>query len=142
MYLTRAALSDYAPTVEMFTGQLLTRLRNENGKSISLLPYMSFYSYDVMAKLAFGNSFGYIIGEQSDAADNLLNIMTNSLFAIGVFQHMPWLMNTLGVIFSFAGPMKTWTDWTVGQMRARMAVSLHVLRARNPRKSVADYNQR
>lgn len=126
----------------MFTGQLLTRLRNESGKPVSLLPYMSFYSYDVMAKLAFGNSFGYITGEQSDAADKLLSIMTDSLFAMGLFQHMPWLMNTLGVIFSFAGPMKTWTDWTVGQMKARMAVSLHVLRARNSRISVTDYNQR
>lgn len=77
----------------------------------------------MMADLAFGKPFGFIKGEQSEVADSILNTMTGSLAAFGLLQHMPWLMNTLSVIMSFAGPMKEWKDWSVGQMKARMAVS-------------------
>jgi hypothetical protein len=78
----------------------------------------------MMADLAFGKPFGFIKGEQSDVADSILKTMTGSLAAFGLLQHMPWLMNTLGVAMSFAGPMKEWTDWSVNQMKARMAVRL------------------
>jgi hypothetical protein len=90
---------------------------------VTLLEYMTYYSYDVMAALAFGKPMGFIRGEQSDVAASILNTMTGSLYAFGLLQHMPWLMNTLGVVTSIAGPMKEWTDWSVSQMQSRMAVS-------------------
>lgn len=118
----KASLSDYAPQVENFTDQLLTRLRNEEGRSIPLLVYASYYSYDVMAALAFGKPMGFIKGEQSDVAASILATMMGSVQALGYMYLMPWLMNTIGVLTSFAGPMKEWRDWSVSQMKARMQV--------------------
>ncbi|KAF1943290.1 cytochrome P450 [Clathrospora elynae] len=118
----KTSLSDYAPQVEKFTDQLLTRLRNEEGESIPLLKYTTYYSYDVMAALAFGKPMGFIKGEQSDVAASILATFTNSVQALGYMYHMPWLMNTIGVLTSFAGPMKQWRDWSVASMKARMAL--------------------
>jgi cytochrome P450 len=120
----KASLSDYAPQVENFTDQLLTRLRAEEGRSIPLLEYATYYSYDVMAALAFGKPMGFIKGEQSDVAASILATFMNSVQALGFMYHMPWLMNTIGVLTSFAGPMKEWRDWSVSQMKARMQVHL------------------
>jgi cytochrome P450 len=121
---TKLSLSDYAPQIENFTDQLLTRLRNEERKPIPLLEYMTYYSYDVMAALAFGKPMGFIKGEQSEIAASILATFTNSVQALGYMYLMPWLMNTLGVLTSFIGPMKEWRDWSVSQMKARMAVRL------------------
>jgi hypothetical protein len=120
----KASITDAAPQVESFTDQLLTRLRNEEGQLIPLLEYTTYYSYDVMAALAFGKPMGFIKGEQSDVAASILATFTNSVQALGYMYHMPWLMNAIGVLTSFAGPMKEWRDWSVSQMRARMAVCL------------------
>ena len=118
----KTSLSDYAPQIENFTEQLLTRLRNEEGLPVPLLEYTTYYSYDVMAALAFGEPMGFIKGEQSDVAASILSTFTNGVQAMGYMYHMPWLMNALGVLTSMAGPMKEWRDWSVRQMKARMAV--------------------
>ncbi|KAF2034994.1 cytochrome P450 [Setomelanomma holmii] len=118
----KASLSDYAPKIEEFTQQSLTRLRKQEGNPVPLLEYMTYYSYDVMAALAFGKPMGFIKGEQSDVGASILKTMTGSLYAFGLLHHMPWLMNTLGVLTSLAGPMKEWTDWSVSRMKARIAV--------------------
>jgi hypothetical protein len=89
---------------------------------VPLLEYMTYYSYDVMAALAFGKPMGFIVGEQNDVAKSILNTMTGSLAIFGLLHHMPWLMNSLGVLTAFAGPMKEWTDWSVSHMKARMTV--------------------
>jgi cytochrome P450 len=123
----KASSSEAAPQVEHFTDQLLTRLRNEEGQPVPLLEYTTYYSYDVMAALAFGKPMGFIKGEQSDVAASILATFTNSVQALGYMYLMPWLMNAIGVLTSFAGPMKEWRDWSVSQMRARMAVRLPTL---------------
>jgi cytochrome P450 len=115
-------LSDFAPRIEEFTEQLLTRLRNEEDKPIKLIDYMTYYSYDVMAALAFGKPMGFTKGESSDAADSILKTMTGSLYAFGLLQHMPWLLKTIGTLTAFAGPLKEWTDWSVNAMKTRMAI--------------------
>lgn len=120
----KASLSTYAPKVEHFTDQFAERLRKEEGNPITLLQYTTYYSYDTMAALAFGKPMGFIKGEQSDVAASILATFTNSVQALGYMYHMPWLMNTVGVLTSFAGPMKEWRDWSVSQMRERMKVGL------------------
>jgi hypothetical protein len=84
---------------------------------------MIYYSYDVMFTLAFGHPMGFVKGEQNDVAQSILNTMTGGLTAMGVLMHTPWLMTALAVLLGLAGPMKQWTDWSVSQMKARMAVS-------------------
>jgi cytochrome P450 len=120
----KASLSEAAPQVERFTDQLLARLGNEEGQLIPLLEYTTYYSYDVMAALAFGKPMGFIKGEQSDVAASILATFTDGVQALGYMYHMPWLMNAIGTLTSFAGPMKEWRDWSVSQMKLRMAVRL------------------
>ncbi len=119
----KTSLSDYAPQIEKFTDQLLVRLRAEEGRLLPLLDYMTYYSYDVMAQLAFGVSTGFIDGHSSDVAERVLHTLTSALDAFGYMYHMPWLMNALGVLTSLAGPMKEWNDWNNEQMKARIVVS-------------------
>lgn len=90
-----------------------------------------YYSYDVMSTLAFGKPMGFVKGEQTEVAQKILDIMSGSLSIFGLLEHVPWLMQSLVAVGSFAGPMKEWNDWSVGQMKARLAVgwllTLHTL---------------
>jgi cytochrome P450 len=88
--LTLPALSDYAPRIEEFTDQLLTRLRDENGKPVLLLKCCANYSYDVMSDLAFGKPMGFIKGEQSYVAGSIMRTLSDSLDALGLMYHVPW----------------------------------------------------
>lgn len=88
--LTSLALSDYAPRVEEFTDQFLTRLRNTSGEPVLLLKCCAHYSYDVMSDLAFGKPMGFIKGEQSDVAESILKTLSDGLDAMGLIYHVPW----------------------------------------------------
>jgi cytochrome P450 len=132
MYLIslNEALFDFAPRVEEFTDQLLDRLRNQQGDFFELFECMMHYSYDVMAVLAFGKPMGFIKREQNDVAQKVLDIMSSSVSIYGLLEHVPWVMPTLSVVTSLGGPLKEWTDWSVSQMKIRMAVSVSKLRNR------------
>lgn len=119
----KTSLSGFAPHIGEACDQLLKRLQQAEGKPILLLETMTYFSYDVMSKLAFGQAMGFTTGESSEIADKILSTFTQGLSAMGIMYHMPWLMNALGVLTSLAGPLKDWTDWSVSQMKARMAVS-------------------
>jgi hypothetical protein len=120
------------PQIEDVCDRLLDRLRKVAGKPLLLLEIMTYFSYDVMCALAFGKPPGYTAGESSADAEHILNTLTQGISAMGIMYHMPWLMNALAVLTSLAGPMKDWTDWSVSQVKARMAVSqtytLHLLK--------------
>jgi hypothetical protein len=121
--LTRIALSDLAPIIEEFTEQVLIRLRGHEGSPVPLHEYMSFYTYDTLATLAFGKPMGFIKGEQNDEAQAIHDMMNGTLAAFGLLQHLPWMLKAMDTIGSLAGPMKQWRDWSVSQMKARMAVN-------------------
>lgn len=119
----KTSLSGFAPQIEKMCNQLLERLRRESGEPVLLLETMTYFSYDVTSALAFGRAMGFTTGESSKVADGILNTFTQSLSAMGIMYHMPWLMNALTILTSVAGPLKDWTDWSVSQMETRMAVS-------------------
>lgn len=119
----KTSLSGFALQIEETCDQLIERLRQANGKPLLLLETMTYFSYDVTSVLAFGKAMGFTTGESSKAADSILSTFTQSLSAMGIMYHMPWLMNALTILTSLAGPLKDWTDWSVSQMEARMAVS-------------------
>ncbi|KAF1364852.1 cytochrome P450 [Lizonia empirigonia] len=118
----KTSISDFAPRIEEICDQLLGRLRHADGKPVLLLEMMAYFSYDAMSALAFGKPMGFTTGESSEITDGILNTFTQGLNAMDVMYHMPWLMNALGVLTSLAGPLKDWTDWSVSQMQARMAL--------------------
>ncbi|KZM21184.1 heme binding [Ascochyta rabiei] len=118
----KTSLSDFAPRVEEMCDQLLARLRQADEKPVLLLETMTYFSYDTMSALAFGKPMGFTTGESSKIADSILNTFTQGLSAMGIMYHMPWLMNALGILTSLAGPLRDWTDWSISQMKARMAL--------------------
>jgi cytochrome P450 len=119
----KKSLPHATPQIEEICDQLLDRLRKAAGKPVPLLETMTYFSYDVMCALAFGKPPGFTAGKSSAAAEHILNTLTQSISAMGIMYHMPWLMNALAVLTSLAGPMKDWTDWSASQVKARMAVS-------------------
>ncbi|KAF2703227.1 cytochrome P450 [Pleomassaria siparia CBS 279.74] len=140
----KESLSDYAPRVEDFTSQLLTRLRQEEGNPVPLLAYCVYYSYDVMAALAFGKPMGFVKGDRSEVAESILATFTDSLEIMGLLWHVPWVMKAMGVLGSFGGPLKVWKDWSTEKMQERMAIkdaapdlSMHLI-ANTPRGEKGD----
>jgi hypothetical protein len=123
----KASLSGYAPRVEEFTDQLLARFKAEQGKPVSLLEFMSHYSYDVSSDLAFGDPLGFTKGEESETAKWVLTVFEQAIDALGLMYHLPWLLKALGTINSIAGPVKVWTDWSIAKMDARIAVCMHLI---------------
>lgn len=120
----KKSLSDFAPHIEEICDELIERLTKAKGKPVLLLETMTYFSYDAMSSLAFGKPMGFTSGYSSAVADSILNTFTQGLSAMGILYHMPWMMNALSVLTSLAGPLKDWTDWSVSQMKVRMAVSV------------------
>lgn len=81
--------------MEEFTDQLLARLREDQGKPVQLLLYCTYFSYDVMSKLAFGDSMGFIQDEQTESAASILQTFTSGLDVMGILHHMPWYVTHL-----------------------------------------------
>ncbi|KAF1960190.1 cytochrome P450 [Byssothecium circinans] len=138
------SLSDYAPRVEDFTSQLLTRLREADGEPVQLLNYCVYYAYDVMSALAFGKPMGLVNGGSNEYAESILHTMTDGLDAMGYVYHVPWFANAVGVLMHLGGPLKVWADWSQQQMEERMAakdpqpdLSMHLI-ANTPRNPEGD----
>ncbi|KAF2737787.1 cytochrome P450 [Polyplosphaeria fusca] len=118
----KQSLSDYGPRVEEFTSELLDRIERTNGQSVTLNEFCIHYSYDVMSALVFGRSMGFNTGQSSDVANRIIQIIADSLHALGLMCHIPWLMKALGTLLSSAGPMALWEDWTRDQLAERRAL--------------------
>ena len=89
--LTIVALSTFSPLVEAFIDKLLAQLHKQNGEPTELLHYCSYYSYDVMSKLAFGESIGLLEGKQSEVEASILNTFNSSSSAMGLMYHGPYV---------------------------------------------------
>ena len=89
--LTIVALSTFSPLVEAFIDKLLAQLHKQNGEPTEPLHYCSYYSYDVMSKLAFGESIGLLEGKQSEVEASILNTFNSSSSAMGLMYHGPYV---------------------------------------------------
>lgn len=67
---------------------------------------------------------GLIRGESTDIVDSILKAFAESLDALGLMWHVPWFMNAIAILTSFAGPLKVWTEWSHQQMKERLQVSI------------------
>lgn len=108
--LTILALATFSPLVEEFTEKLLAQLHKQNGEPIELLRYCSYYSYDVMSKLAFGDSMGFVEGKQSEVAASILNTFNSSLSAMGLMYHMPWYVSHYELQQLSKSCIASWTE--------------------------------
>ncbi|OJJ42108.1 hypothetical protein ASPZODRAFT_137494 [Penicilliopsis zonata CBS 506.65] len=116
----KQSLADYAPRIEEFTSQLLSRIARDGAKGPILVNEVCIhYSYDVMSALAFGDPMGFIQGDSNAVANSVLNNIQNGVDAIGLLLHVPWLMGML-TTFSWAiGPMRQWNEYSEGLVELR-----------------------
>lgn len=122
----KTSLSGYAPRIEEFTNQLLTRIKAERGKPVPLSEFMSHYSYDISADVAFGAPMGFTNGDAGPAANSFVNAFEQGLRTLGVMYHLPWILSSLSFMNNIAGPMKHWTDYTIAQADKRIAVCTYI----------------
>lgn len=87
-----------------------------------LLELVNSFAYDVMSDVAFGKPMGLIDGTSTQETNDVLKKVNDGLALFGLLENVPWTLKALDVITSRVGPLKDWTDWSVSQIEARMAL--------------------
>jgi cytochrome P450 len=118
----KETLSNFTPRIEEHTSELLARIDSAKGELVPLNEFCRHYSYDVMSTLAFGKSTGFNTGHSTKAADNVIQSIEDSMYAMGLFTHVPWFIKALGTLTSNIGPIKLWGDWSKEQLQARRSL--------------------
>lgn len=115
----KESLADFTPLVEEHTSELMVRIEKANGKLVPVNEFCRHYSYDVMSTLAFGISTGFNTGRSTEVANRVIQSIEDSLYAMGLFTHVPWFIKAVGKLTSNIGPIKLWSDWSNEQLKAR-----------------------
>lgn len=105
-------LQTYAPTLETFTDTLLTRIKLNIDKPITINTLTLHYSYDVMTQLAYGKAGGFLSGTAGTTADAVIAGIQKGIDAIGLLNQVPWIMTLLTTFAGLGGPMKAFNDWS------------------------------
>lgn len=114
-----AALKSYENRVEKYTQQLLQEIDKRQSTPINVTDWFNFYSFDVMADLAFGRSFNMLLTGQ---AHFVLDILRQGQKMIGVLSYQPWLFNLLSKIPGAAKDFNNMDDWCKQQVERRRKV--------------------
>lgn len=75
-----------------------------------------------MTQLAFGEIGGFVNGTSSDTAKDVLNGIQLAFDAIGLLNHVPWMMTLLTTFAFLPGPMKTVNNWSDRAVNERKKV--------------------
>ena len=129
------ALRDYESRIITHADELLRQLQAFGGKPFNGTEWFHFFTFDVMADLAFGAPFGMLkSGEKARTS------VTSCLLISDIFQHedlkllqvgmaplgflgpIPWLFSILGSL-PLPLPQMKFFEWTDEQMEARKKVS-------------------
>ncbi|EGY22529.1 averantin oxidoreductase [Verticillium dahliae VdLs.17] len=82
------ALHDYEPRVVKYTDQLLSQIKQTEGKPINVSTWFNFYSFDVMGDLAFGRSFNMM---KDGIVHYYMQAVHTSMQAVAAFSHLVWI---------------------------------------------------
>ena len=85
-------LRAYDSRVTGYADELLRQLSSFSGKPVNVSKWFNYYSWDVMGELSFGRSFNALKNAESHFA---MDIMHQSLVALGLFSPTPWILRTL-----------------------------------------------
>lgn len=83
-----SALHDYEPRVVKYTDQLLSQIKQTEGKPINVSTWFNFYSFDVMGDLAFGRSFNMM---KDGIVHYYMQAVHTSMQAVAAFSHLVWI---------------------------------------------------
>jgi hypothetical protein len=64
-----------------------------------------------MTQLAFGQSGGFIDSSSSKIASEVLGGIQKGIDAIGLLNHVPWMMMLLTIFAGLGDHMKAFNDW-------------------------------
>jgi cytochrome P450 len=113
------ALKSYEERIQTYTLQLLHAITERKGSPMNMTDWFSFYSFDVMADLAFGKSFNMLL---TGEAHFVLNILRKGQAMSGVFSAMPWFFNLLSRIPGAGKEFKKMNEWCYDQVEKRKNV--------------------
>ncbi|OAL56028.1 cytochrome P450 [Pyrenochaeta sp. DS3sAY3a] len=117
------ALKSYEERIQTYTLQLLHAITERKGSSMNMTDWFSFYSFDVMADLAFGKSFNMLL---TGEAHFVLNILRKGQAMSGVFSAMPWFFNLLSRIPGAGKEFKKMNEWCYAQVEKRNNMEVDV----------------
>ncbi|KAF8070186.1 cytochrome P450 [Lyophyllum atratum] len=100
---TPEALRSYQPILEKHIGQLLNHLDSRVGNILDLAKWISWFSYDFMNDMAFGDNMELM---QNEDAGGVWDIMENAQPAGLVMSHLPWLGDFANQIYQIGGKLK------------------------------------
>ncbi|GLB37110.1 putative cytochrome p450 [Lyophyllum shimeji] len=95
---TPEALRSYQPILDKRIGQLLDHLTARAGTTIDLAKWISWFSFDLMNDMAFGDKIELMKNEDSKGIWDLMEIAHRTAL---VMAHLPWL-SQLAVEIPFA----------------------------------------
>ena len=113
---------DYGWAVERFTDHLIARMRKNVDRPILVNELCMHYSYDVMSAMAFGKSTNFIDGLANKRASLVLKGIRETILAVGLILHVPWLMAVLTAVPFLPGPMRSMNLWSSDQVEERRKV--------------------
>ncbi|KAK6840445.1 hypothetical protein PG995_016199 [Apiospora arundinis] len=115
---TTQALNDYEEKVGRYTNQLLGRIEEHKGSSFDIRRWFSFYTFDVMGELAFGNSFRQL---QDDVEHYMSKVAhENQRLTGGILLYHAWCMAFLRTTPILNLPWLTLRKWSGEQIDNRL----------------------
>ncbi|CAI6065999.1 unnamed protein product [Clonostachys chloroleuca] len=115
------AMAVYEPRVASKVDSLLGRLAAHAGNPIDMTKYIMFFGFDVMGDIGLSKDFHMVEREVEDPA---IQGVHESMFAIGVFGTVPWLLSMLGKIPGAAGGYNKYTKWCHDELQEKRQILL------------------
>ena len=114
------ALREYEPRIESYVQKLEDLVLSLDGQAVNASDLFSFYVFDVMGELSFGQSFDMLVAGDRDS---LLLQLERGQRALGIFGATPWLFNLLTHLPAVSKEIARFLDWCDQQRRQQKHVS-------------------
>ncbi|RDB16849.1 hypothetical protein Hypma_002466 [Hypsizygus marmoreus] len=113
---TSEALRAYQPLLDKRVSQLLDGLTQRAGKCVDLARWISWFSYDLLNDMAFGDGAELM---QNEDAGGLWKMMEDSEPTALILAHLPWLAEFYIWIPGIAKKMKDFRAYTIQRVMKR-----------------------
>lgn len=115
------ALRDYEPRVTRYTSQLLAKISSSEGASLNATDWFNFYSFDVMADLAWGKSLHML---RDGVKHYYMKSLHDDMVNVGLFSHLIWLTPLFKSIPGLNAAHLQQQKWVNAQVEERRKVCL------------------
>ncbi|KAJ5226531.1 hypothetical protein N7468_007756 [Penicillium chermesinum] len=113
------ALRDYEDRVFQYSKDLERQIKSRSDQVINATEWFHFYSFDVMADIAFGKSFEMI---QTGKPHFAFDLLREGMRPLGVLGPVPWAFCVLTSIPGLGGGFKMFVNWCTEQVEKRKKI--------------------